>query len=100
MLKYELIMAMEALNSDDSDYDLRACAGPDAPPELFFPDPFLSKAERVDVVAVAKMICDSCIIKDACLTGAYKRNEQNGIWGGVDFTIRNERKNARARYRA
>jgi hypothetical protein len=99
MLIYELIMAMEVFKSDDSDYALRACAGPDAPPELFFPEPLLRKAERVEVVAVAKMICDSCIIEDACLAGAHKRNEQNGIWGGVDFTIRNERKNARTHYR-
>lgn len=33
-------------------------------------------------IARAKHICQPCPLKEECLTGAIKRREPNGVWGG------------------
>jgi WhiB family redox-sensing transcriptional regulator len=46
-----------------------------ADPELFFAD---SDAE----ITLAKSLCGSCPMKQACLEGALDRSEPVGVWGG------------------
>ena len=54
-------------------------AGLDLPctedPELFF-------AEAPTDVEAAKLLCQGCRIRDACLEGALGRREPWGVWGG------------------
>ena len=50
-------------------------------PELWFPD--LEKQG-----AYAKSICKTCPVRVDCFNYAVANEEENGIWGGVDFTIR------------
>lgn len=50
-------------------------------PELWFPD-----LERQG--AYAKSICKTCPVQVECLNYAIANEEENGIWGGIDFTIR------------
>ncbi|HEX4256847.1 MAG TPA: WhiB family transcriptional regulator [Streptosporangiaceae bacterium] len=44
-------------------------------PELFF-------AESPQDVESAKALCRDCAVRLACLTGALKRREPWGVWGG------------------
>lgn len=44
-------------------------------PELFF-------AEEPSQLARARLLCQTCPLQDACLTGALERGEQYGVWGG------------------
>lgn len=70
----------ETDTSDPLDWQRDAiCAQTD--PELFFPD-FERQGKN------AKRICENCPVKQKCFDYAVKNNEENGIWGGVDFTIR------------
>ena len=46
-----------------------------ADPELFFAD---SDVE----ISLAKSLCGSCPMKQACLEGALDRSEPVGVWGG------------------
>ena len=59
-----------------------ASLGPELPctddPELFF-------AESPDDVETAKALCRQCPARAACLTGALKRQEPWGVWGGELF---------------
>ena len=48
--------------------------------------------EQTQQINEAKAICSTCIHKEKCLTGAIERNEQIGIWGGVNFFNRTEKK--------
>ena len=50
-------------------------------PEAFFPEQLRQGDE-------AKAICKMCPVKKDCFDYAVSNNETNGIWGGVDFTIR------------
>jgi WhiB family redox-sensing transcriptional regulator len=43
-------------------------------------DPFFADAE--DLQAEAISICESCPVRDACLTFAVRTGQQYGIWGG------------------
>jgi WhiB family redox-sensing transcriptional regulator len=45
-------------------------------PELFFPDKGGSARE-------AKLICQSCVVREICLEYALENHEQVGIWGGL-----------------
>jgi len=47
-------------------------------PELFF-------AESPDDVEYAKVLCQTCPGRLACLSGAMERNEPWGVWGGELF---------------
>jgi WhiB family redox-sensing transcriptional regulator len=52
-------------------------------PELFF-------ADRGGVLDLAKELCSTCGIREACLSAALARGEPHGVWGGqivVDGTV-------------
>jgi len=51
-----------------------ACRGAD--PEMFFPS-------TDDAAVPAKLICDTCPVRLACLAFALERNERFGVWGGL-----------------
>jgi WhiB family redox-sensing transcriptional regulator len=59
--------------SDDSKAFTLPCHNAD--PELFFADSDLE-------ISLAKSLCGSCPMKNACLEGALDRREPCGIWGG------------------
>lgn len=48
---------------------------------------YAPEAERPDArerrQAVAKKICETCVVREACLEYALIRNEKDGIWGGL-----------------
>ena len=43
-------------------------------------DPFFSDAAELQAEAIA--ICETCPVRDACLTFAVRTGQQYGIWGG------------------
>jgi WhiB family transcriptional regulator, redox-sensing transcriptional regulator len=47
-------------------------------PELFF-------AETPQDVELAKSLCTTCPVREACLAGALERREPWGVWGGELF---------------
>jgi WhiB family redox-sensing transcriptional regulator len=47
-------------------------------PELFF-------AEDPNDLRQAKTLCAGCPVRSACLTGALRRGEPWGVWGGEMF---------------
>lgn len=47
-------------------------------PDLFF-------AEAPEDIRLAKMLCESCPVRAACLAGALRRGEPWGVWGGALF---------------
>ena len=51
-----------------------ACRGVD--PEIFYP---ASEEEAV----VAKAVCASCAVREACLEFALASREPDGVWGGA-----------------
>ena len=54
-----------------------ACRKPGVDVAVFFPTlPWHENAARA--------ICKTCIVKDACLTHALERGENDGIWGGLN----------------
>mgnify|MGYP002720976353 FL=1 len=55
------------------------CAQTD--PEAFFPEKGGSTRE-------AKRICESCEVRDECLSYALENDERFGIWGGMSETER------------
>ena len=46
------------------------------PPEVFFPSDGLG-------VEVAKKICETCNVKDLCLSHALNNRIDHGVWGGT-----------------
>jgi WhiB family redox-sensing transcriptional regulator len=50
-----------------------ACRGLD--PSIFYP-PSDEEAE------MAKAVCDTCTVREACLEHALGRREKEGVWGG------------------
>jgi WhiB family redox-sensing transcriptional regulator len=51
-----------------------ACRGVD--PEIFYP---ASEEEAL----VAKAVCASCAVREACLEFALASRERDGVWGGA-----------------
>ena len=43
-------------------------------------DPFFSDAKDLQAEAIA--ICETCLVRDDCLTFAVRTGQQYGIWGG------------------
>jgi WhiB family transcriptional regulator, redox-sensing transcriptional regulator len=43
-------------------------------------DPFF--ADSADLQAEAIAICETCPVRDACLTFGVRTGQQHGIWGG------------------
>lgn len=54
-----------------------ACTDED--PELFFP----ISGDDTERIAAAKVVCESCPIRAACLQFALRTGEDHGIWGGL-----------------
>ena len=65
------------------DQGLTGAACTTADPDLFFPEPGDTFAERR-----AKAICAGCPVRAACLAGAIDRGEPVGIFGGLNETER------------
>ena len=63
--------------------DLARCAEED--PDIFFAND--NTAEGRKLVDLAKQICSSCLIKDACLAEAKAENLE-GVWGGQTYRER------------
>jgi WhiB family redox-sensing transcriptional regulator len=56
---------------------------PSAPCQVF--DAELWFAESPSDVELAKLLCQDCPVKAACLSGALQRREPWGVWGGELF---------------
>lgn len=68
--------------------DKGACRGID--PEVFYP-------ESDEDAEEAKLICDVCAVRQACLEHALVAREKEGVWGGA--TERERRRIIRQRRR-
>ena len=66
-----------------------ACRGVD--PEVFYP-------VTDEEAGVAKAICASCPVREACLDWALRTREKDGVWGGA--TERERRRIIRQRRRS
>lgn len=78
------------LQSVEVEWQLKAaCRGPQA--AVFFPP---SAPERRDEKRFrerrAKAICDTCSVREDCLSHALSIREQHGIWGGLSESERRE----------
>jgi len=85
-------MAMRdtGMRSGTSEWQLKAaCRGPQA--AVFFPPP---SPERRDEKRCrernAKAICETCSVRDDCLSYALTIREQHGIWGGLSESERRD----------
>lgn len=65
--------------SADTWRDHSACRG--ASPDVFHPP-------EGDEGLRAKMVCDACVVKTACLEFAIETREKDGVWGGLTATER------------
>jgi WhiB family redox-sensing transcriptional regulator len=63
-----------------------ACRGLD--PEIFYP-------VSDDDAGTAKAVCDTCVVREACLEYALSNREHDGVWGGA--TERERRRIVRQR---
>jgi WhiB family redox-sensing transcriptional regulator len=60
-----------------------ACRGPQA--AVFFPPShFERKDEKFEREQRAKAICQTCAVREPCLSFAVKIREPHGIWGGLN----------------
>lgn len=59
---------------DTSWMEFAACRGLD--PALFYP-------EQGEEASVPKMVCQTCVVRPACLDHALAENEKHGVWGGA-----------------
>lgn len=64
----------------------------DQDPELFFPLGNKNKDQKR--ILQAKMICYDCPVSEQCLTAGVGYNVYDGIWGGVNMDVREERNGA------
>lgn len=66
---------------------LASCRGEDS---VFFfaPAYFEKRGEKLAREAVAKRICASCPVIEACLEFALATREGHGVWGGLNETER------------
>ena len=69
---------------DRIDWQLEAaCRGEDA--AVFFPPPHFERKEvRVARERIAKSICRTCPVAEACLDYALRTREPHGVWGGLN----------------
>ena len=72
------------------DWQLRAaCRGPQA--TVFFPPTIPERRdEKRFRERHAKAICETCVVRDECLTHALTIREQHGIWGGLNESERRD----------
>ena len=52
-------------------------------PNAFYPDDILDPELRQASTKMAKALCNSCPIIEACFTYALETNQRHGIWGGT-----------------
>ena len=71
---------------DPNDWRLDAACR-DLDTAIFFP-------ETEEAVAVAKAVCATCPVQEACLEFALITRQDDGVWGGLD---ENERRRVRRR---
>lgn len=67
--------------------DKAVCYGHPGADRIFFPHIGTGSASarnRPHLEADAKQICDSCPVKTECLNEALRRDEQHGIFGGLN----------------
>jgi len=63
--------------------DDAACRGADA--TLFFaPNYFERREEKDGREAKAKVICNTCPVREPCLEYALRSRDPHGIWGGLN----------------
>ena len=66
-----------------------ACRGEHA--TAFFPPPhFERKDVRLVRERLAKSICNTCPVADACLDYALRTREPHGVWGGLNEVERRQ----------
>lgn len=51
--------------------------------DVFFPPPTEPAPIRAEQEAIAKKVCSTCPVREACLRHALASNEAYGIWGGM-----------------
>ena len=73
---YELTLGQLHDEAERVDEELLPCRTNNA--ELWF-------AESPSDVEFAKALCQSCPVRDLCLSGALERREPWGVWGGELF---------------
>lgn len=56
----------------------------EVPPDEFFIEG-KSKRARAEREAIRQTFCNPCPVRATCLADAIERDEQFGMWGGVDF---------------
>ncbi len=54
---------------------------------VFYPPRGARPGTSQRLAATARNICRSCPYQPACLEGAITRDEQHGVWGGVNFAF-------------
>ncbi len=85
--------------ADQLDWQERAACR-DYDNEMFFgPDQGESEIERQPREARAKVVCQSCPVREPCLEFAMETNQKYGIWGGHTDKERASLKRRRARAR-
>lgn len=77
----------ETLTTYDPDEWRLDAACRDLDTAVFFPD-------TDEAVAVAKAVCATCPVREACLQFALVTRQDDGVWGGLD---ENERRRLRRR---
>jgi WhiB family redox-sensing transcriptional regulator len=78
---------------------LEARCTPDTADEWYRPDGDFPKALISRRVAEAKARCAGCPVKAECLAYAVATNQVHGVWGGVDFSDKGERRPARREWK-
>jgi len=57
------------------------------------------KTQIAKEIRETKAICEGCEFRKPCVVGAIERSENVGIWGGVNFFNRYERREVMKRYK-
>lgn len=55
----------------------------EALPDAFFPEDIVDPNLRSASTKMAKAMCKTCPIIEACFTYALETNQRHGIWGGT-----------------
>jgi len=76
----EAFLKLQEENLDWQDYAVCKYTDPDA----FFPETMYEAKEAIE-------ICERCPVQEQCFQMALDNEETQGVWGGIDFTIRNNK---------
>ena len=83
---------LEKLETAADDWQCQAACR-DTDPDLFFP--VGSTGLALEQIESAKVVCQACDVKTACLEFALTTNQDSGVWGG---TSEEERRPLRRRW--